>query len=176
MPLTAQWIVWRRHWKNIPEDNKYDLMQKLFLLVGFLAICNLLFSQDFILDKRSKIKNKMEKYYADNNRKYAFAETDSTISYSLQDSLSLPATNIFYFNNLSRCIKQEIIFSCDSCMQQSLQQSLSHKFIKWKKIGAESYYAGFPYNALMEPSKVNGRFILRFTWLKRKALKDGNGE
>jgi hypothetical protein len=167
-----RWIVWRRRWKNIPEENKYLLMKKIFLFLVFISTCYGSFSQDFILDKRSKIKKNMEKYYANNNRKYAFTETDSTINYALHDSLSLPATNIFYFNNLNRCIKQEIIFSCDSCLQQSLQQSLSHKFINWQKVGIESYYAGFPYNALMEQVRNNGLFILRFTWLKRKELKD----
>jgi hypothetical protein len=115
----------------------------------------------------------MEKYYTENNRKFSFSETDSTVKYILNDSLSLPATNIFYFNSLSRCIKQEIIFSCDSCMQQSIQQSLQNKFTKWQKVGSDSYYAGFPYNALMEQIKANDQFIVRFTWIKRKELKDG---
>jgi hypothetical protein len=130
------------------------------------------FSQDFILDKRTKIKNKMVKYYADNNRKYSSAETDSSISFTLQDTLSLPATSIFYFNNLNRCIRQETIFSCDSCLNKSIQQSLNNKFIKWKKTGPETYYAGFPYNTLMEPVKINGQFILRYTWIKRKDLEE----
>jgi|APGre2960657404_1045060.scaffolds.fasta_scaffold94177_2 hypothetical protein len=130
------------------------------------------FSQGFILDKRTKVKNKMEKYYADNNRKYSSAETDSSISFTLQDTLSLPATSIFYFNNLNRCIRQETIFSCDSCLNKSIQQSLNNKFIKWKKTGPETYYAGFPYNTLMKPVKINGQFILRYTWIKRKDLEE----
>ncbi len=132
----------------------------------------MVFSQDFILDKRTKVKNNMVKYYADNNRKYSSAETDSSISFTLQDTLSLPATSIFYFNNLNRCIRQETIFSCDSCLNKSIQQSLNNKFIKWKKTGPETYYAGFPYNTLMEPVKINGQFILRYTWIKRKDMEN----
>ncbi len=71
---------------------------------------------------------------------------------------------------------QEIIFTCDSCMQQSMQQSLSNKFINWKKTGPQSYYAGFPYNALMEQAKVNDLFILRFTSQKRKDVKHNTPE
>lgn len=147
-------------------------MKRLFLSFLFSVIGLMGFSQDFILDKRTKVKNKMVKYYADNNRKYSSAETDSSISFTLQDTLSLPATSIFYFNNLNRCIRQETIFSCDSCLNRSIQQSLNNKFIKWKKTGPETYYAGFPYNTLMEPVKINGQFILRYTWIKRKDLEE----
>ncbi len=146
-------------------------MKKYFLFSFFSAIGFNLFSQDFILDKRSKIKHKMEKYYSDNNRKYSFSETDSTVTYILNDSISLPATNIFYFSDLNRCIKQEIIFTCDSCMQRSMQQSLSNKFINWKQTGPQSYYAGFPYNVLMEQGTEKGMFILRFTSMKKKDVK-----
>ncbi len=165
-----QWIVWRKRWRSTRAENKYFLMKKVFLFLIFTSTGYGSFSQDFILDKRSKIKRTMEKYYAENNRKYSFTETDSTISYYLDDSLSLPASNIFYFSNLNRCIKQEIIFTCDSCLQQSMQHSLSNKFINWKKTGHGSYYAGFPYNALMEQVKINDKYMLRFTWLKRKNL------
>lgn len=133
------------------------------------------FSQHFILDKRSKIKKSMEKFYAENNRKYDLTETDSSITYVLNDSLSLPATTVFYFNEQKRCIKQEHIFSCDSCLQQSMQHSLAEKFVNWEKITQGTYYAGFPYNTLMEQVRVNGQFILRFTRQKRKELKDGAG-
>jgi hypothetical protein len=145
-------------------------MKKYLLFFLFTVFgCNL-FSQDLILDKRPKIRHKMEKYYAENNRKYTFTETDTTVTYILIDSLSLPATNTFYFSNLNRCIKQEIIFSCDSCLQQTMQKSLSNKFINWKKVGPESYYAGFPHNSLMEAVYMNGKFIQRFTWMKRKDI------
>jgi len=118
----------------------------------------------------------MEKFFAANNRKYAYTETDSTISYTLNDSLSLPAITVFYFNDLNRCEKQENIFSCDSCLQNSMQQSLSNKFINWKKITPEAYYAGFPYNTLMEQVKVNNQFILRFTNEKWNKVKNTGTE
>jgi len=113
----------------------------------------------------------MEHYYQENKRKYTLTETEKTITYVLNDSVSLPATYVYYFNEQNRCEKQESIFSCDSCVQKGIQQSLESKFINWQKIGPESYYAGFPYNTLMEPVKENGRFILRYTWIKRKDLK-----
>jgi hypothetical protein len=131
-------------------------------------------AQQNILDKKSKIRKRMEHYYQENNRKYAFAETENTLTYMLNDSLSLPATYVYYFNEQNRCEKQETIYSCDSCMQKSMQQSLANKFINWQKIGSDSYYAGFPYNTLMEPVKENGKFILRFIRIKRKDLKEVN--
>ena len=147
-------------------------MKKFFLFIVLTAGCYASFSQYYILNKRSKIKENIEQYYAENNRKYSFSETDSSITFVLNDSLSLPATTIFYFNDLNRCIKQEVIFSCDSCMQKSMKESLNGKFINWKKVGDQHYYAGFPYNVLTEPVNVNGQFILRFTRLKRKELKN----
>jgi len=151
-------------------------MKKLFLFIILTASCCTSFSQYYILNKRSKIKENIEKYYAEHNRKYTFAETDSTITYILNDSLSLPATSIFYFNNRNACIKQEVIFSCDSCLQKSIRESFNNKFTKWEKIGTESYYTGFPYNVLMEPVRENGQFMMRYTHLRRRALKNYKGE
>jgi hypothetical protein len=166
-----QWIVWKKHWRNIPAGFKLNSMKRFYWSLLFSVTGLIVFSQDFMLDKRTKIKNKMEKYYADNNRKYSSAETENSISFTLQDTLSLPATSIFYFNHLNRCIRQETIFSCDSCLNKSMQQSFNNKFIKWEKTGPETYYAGFPYHTLMEPVKINGQFILRYTWIKRKDLE-----
>ena len=146
-------------------------MKPFFLLLIFLPACYDSFAQQNLLDKKSKIKNRIEKYYLETNRKYSVAETEKTLTYTLADSLTLPATYVYYFNEQNRCEKEETIYSCDSCMQKGMQQSLNNKFINWEKVGTESYYAGFPYNALMEQVKVNSRFILRFTRIKRKALK-----
>lgn len=146
-------------------------MKLLFLLLIFNPLCNASMAQQTILDKRSKIKKRMEHYYQENNLKYTFTETEKTLTYVLNDSLSLPATYVYYFNEQDRCEKQETIFSCDSCLQKSIQQSLENKFTNWQKIAPATYYAGFPYNTLMEPVKENGRFILRYTWMKRKNLK-----
>lgn len=146
-------------------------MKAFLLLLMLIPVSYISFSQESILDKKSKIKKRMEKYYLEEKRTYTFTETEKTLTYNLTDSLTLPATYVYYFNEQNRCEKQETIYSCDSCMQQGIQQSLKNKFINWKKVGPESYYAGFPYNSLMEPVRVNGQFILRFTWIKRKALQ-----
>jgi hypothetical protein len=112
----------------------------------------------------------MEKFYAESNRKYVFTETDSTISYILNDSLSLPATTIFYFNEQNRCIMQDNIFSCDSCLQQARQQFLNNKYANWKRIEPGKHYAGFPYNTLMEVH-TDSKYILRLTRMKLKDIK-----
>lgn len=151
-------------------------MKKFFLFMVLIASCYTSFSQYYILNKRSKIKKNIEQYYATHNRKYIVTETDSTVTYILNDSLSLPATNVFYFNNRNSCIKQEVIFSCDSCLQKSIRESLNNKFTKWQKVGTDNYYTGFPYNVLMEPVKENGQFMIRYTHLRRKALKDHKEE
>jgi hypothetical protein len=144
---------------------------KVFLLVFFfLPVCYAAFSQQNILDKRSKIKKHMEKFYLENKRTYSLTETSKTLTYTLTDSLSLPATYVYYFNDQNRCEKEETIYSCDSCMQIGITQSLSNKFINWKKVGPDSYYAGFPYNSLMEQIKTDDKFILRYTWMKRKDI------
>ena len=145
-------------------------MKTLFLLLFMLVgLCS--FSQDFILDKRSKIKNKMGKFYAENNRKYIFTETGSSVSYILNDSLSLPVTTIFYFNEQNRCIRQDNIYSCDSCLQQAKQHFLNNKYANWSRTEPGKYYAGFPYNTLMEQVDEDGKFILRLTRIKLKDIK-----
>lgn len=150
-------------------------MKTVLLLIFFLPVYFSSFSQEFLLDKKSHVKKKMAKFYLENSRTYSLAETDTSLIYILTDTLSLPATTIFYFNEQSRCEKQENIFSCDSCLQKSMQRSMSNTFINWKQVGPESYYAGFPYNALMEQVIINGKFILRFTRMKRKDVKSTGG-
>lgn len=145
-------------------------MKIFFLFLIFLPVCYTSFSQQNILDKKSKIKKRIEKYYLETNRKYTFTETDKKLTYNLTDSITLPATFVYYFNEQDRCEKEETIFYCDSCMQNGMLHSLSNKFIKWKKVGPTSYYAAFPYNALMEQVKINDQFILRFTRMKRKDI------
>lgn len=145
-------------------------MKIILLLVFFAPIAHSSFSQQNISYKKSHIKKKMEKFYLQNKRAYTFTETDTTLTYTLTDSLSLPATYIYYFNDQNRCEKEETVFSCDSCLQQGMQRSLRNPFIHWKKTGPQSYYAGFPYNALMEWVSVNDQFILRFSKQKRKEV------
>lgn len=146
-------------------------MIRLPLLLLFSVFFADAFCQHFMLDKRSKIKKNMEKFYADNNRKYAYAETGSSISFTLNDSLSLPVTTVFYFNEQNRCIKQENIFTCDSCLQKSMQNALAEKFVSWHEINPGTYYAGFPYNTLMEQVRIDKKFILRFSRQKKKELR-----
>lgn len=143
-------------------------MKRFFLFLTFLLIGYISFSQNNILVKKSKIKQRLEKYFADNNRTYTKTETDSTLAYTLSDSLTLPATYVCYFNKLDRCQKEETIFSCDSCLQNGMKSSLEKKFINWKKIGLDIYYAGFPYNVLMDKNTAGGQFVLRFTRMKKK--------
>lgn len=142
-------------------------MRSFFLILLVIPFCYQALSQDFILDKRSKIKRKLDRYYQENNRRCTVTENDSSLTYVLHDSLSLPATYVYYFNENNRCIKQETIYSCDSCLQKGISYSLASKFVNWVKTGPESYYAKFPYNTLMEPIRENGRFILRYTRMKR---------
>ena len=149
-------------------------MKAFFLFLILTPVYCTSFSQESILDKKSKIKKRTQKYYQETNRKYTVTETDSTLTYTLTDSLTLPATYVYYFNEQNRCEKQETIYSCDSCMQNGMQQTLKNKFINWHKVGPDSYYAGFPYNTLMEPVKENGRFILRFVRTNRKNVKNEN--
>ena len=151
-------------------------MKTFVLLLFFLPACYLSFAQQNLLDKKSKIKKKIEKYYQETKRKYTVIETEKKLTYTLNDSLSLPATYIYYFNEKNRCEKEETIYSCDSCMQKGVQQSLSNIFINWKKAGINSYYAGFPYHALMEQVNDNGKYVLRFTRIMRKELKDATQE
>jgi hypothetical protein len=146
-------------------------MKLLFLFLLLIPVCYTSTAQQNILDKRSKIKKRIEQYYQENNRRYSFTETKNTIRFVLNDSLSLPATYIYSFNENNRCEKEEIIYNCDSCMQKGVQESLSNKFINWKKVGTNSYYAGFPYNSLMEQEVIDGKHILRFTRMKRKDAK-----
>jgi len=145
-------------------------MRYVFLLILIIPFCYTAMAQTDMLDKRSKIKKRVEKYYQENNRRYSVSETDSTLTYVLNDSVSLPATYTYYFDEHDRCKKQETIFTCDSCLQVAMQRSLAAKYVNWQKTGPESYYARFPYNTLMEPVKENGRFILRYSFIRRKDL------
>ena len=131
-------------------------MKAFFLFLILIPVYHTSFSQGSILEKKSKIKKSVEKYYQETNRKYTVTETNSTLAYTLTDSLTLPATYVYYFNEQNRCEKQETIYSCDSCMQNGMQESLNNKSVNWNKVGPKSYYARFPYNRLMERVSFNG--------------------
>jgi hypothetical protein len=141
------------------------------MLILTIPFCCHALAQESLFRKRSKIKNRVEKYYLENNRKYITTETDSTLTFVLNDSLSLPATYIYYFDKYNRCKKQETVFNCDSCLQKGIKQSIEARYTRWIKVGNESYYSTYPYRALMEPITENGHFIIRYTSMNRKDVK-----
>ena len=77
----------------------------------------------------------------------------------------------FILMSRNRCVKQENIFSCDSCLQQSMQRSLDGKFANWEKISTGRYYTGFPYNTVMEQLIINDQYVVRFSRQKKKDAK-----
>jgi hypothetical protein len=87
------------------------------------------------------------------------------LSYTINDSLSLPFTLKLYFDKANRCMVEEKIFSCDSCMRKHLAAILSRSYPKFHLDEDGNYRSKFPSSTFMKTVVLNNLYILRLTYL-----------
>jgi len=138
---------------------------KLFCTLLLLLATNQLFSQDYILKTKNKVERKLDKFYAKTDRPFSKEELTNVLVYTINDSLSLPFTLKLYFDKTNRCIVEEKIFSCDSCMRKHLSSILSRSYPKFHPDADGNYRSKFPSSTFMETAVSNNSYILRLTYL-----------
>ncbi len=155
---------------------KYPFVIKFIIIVLLITqTSTMLFAQQLLLwKKKAHILKDVSVSYNKYHRKFTQSETDTTLTFYLKDSLSLPLTSIFYFNTLNNnlCERIDIIYTCDSCLKKAVQFEIQqNNFLhNWRQISKEAYYAKFPWNTSMECVREKDNFILRYTKQSLKAF------
>ena len=145
---------------------------KLFYTLLLLLATNQLLSQDYILKTKNRVEKKLDKLYAKTNRPFSKKDLSNILVYTINDSLSLPFSLMLYFNKSNRCIAEEKIFSCDSCMRKHLAYTLSRSYPKWHADEEGNYRSKFPSSTFIQTIVSNNLYILRFTYLGWKGGKN----
>ncbi len=137
----------------------------------FLFFCSHAQVRIFTNYKMHGVEKRVERSFKKYKRTYTKEATDSSLKYTFTDTLTRPATFIYRFDNLKKCVQQDVILDCDSCFRIILNQHLKNKFENWHYLKNGKYYASFPYNVVMEGIFSDNKFILRYTKTRKKEIK-----
>ncbi len=154
----------------------YSFVLKFIIIVLLITqTSTMLCAQQLLLwKKKAHVLKDVSGSYNRYNRKFTQSETDTTLTFYLKDSLSLPLTSVFYFNPLNNnlCERIDIIYTCDSCLKKAVQFEIQqNNFLhNWRQISNEAYYSKFPWNTSMECVRYNDSYILRYTKQRLKAF------
>jgi hypothetical protein len=140
-------------------------MKKIFWIVLLVLATNQLLAQDYILKTKNKVERKLDHLYTKTERPFSKKDLAHVLVYTINDSLSLPFSLMLYFDKTNRCIAEEKIFSCDTCMRKHLAYILSGSYPKWHAAEDGNYRSNFPSSSYMQTLVSNNLFILRITYL-----------
>lgn len=152
-------------------------MPKLAFLVPFCLLCSLSYSQDYVGDKREKVRKNFEKYLRHLGASDLITETDSSLVLSIRDPKFKPVDFTFLFDKEDECIA-EIRTGCDTCVANYLQYALDKKFHQWNQTGNNQFLSNSRFRLLMEllPVEKGSSLVIRKLSLNRreylKLLKD----
>lgn len=99
-------------------------------------------AQDYLLHKKSNVEKRFNKYSSRNNERAFVYATDSTLRLSVQDSTKRKMDITCYFNGKGSCYKETKTTDCDECFQKYLNEVISRKMYKWKKVNDALYVSG----------------------------------
>jgi hypothetical protein len=112
---------------------------KFSFVIGFLFLYCHCFSQDFMLIKKAKVKEKVADFYSKKNIKTTVTETDSTITFLVSDTAYSPATIIYYFNQKGKCYKEIHMGNCQECFQKLFSDRTNQKRYSYKRTGDHQF-------------------------------------
>lgn len=128
------------------------------------------FAQKYIDKKKADIKKELVKYISDNEKiKATLYDTDSSLLLSISETESQPVNFIYLFDKTGKCRLQKTIAYCDSCLNKYLQEALSQKKYKWRKINENQYISSYEEKMMIELAAEGNGFsfmILRTSWSK----------
>ncbi len=114
-----------------------------FLLLSItLGSCLPVSAQDYLLHKKSNVEKRLSKYGSRNNERTFIYATDSTLRLSVQDSTKRKMDITCFFDRKGSCYKETKTTDCDECFQKYLNETLSKKMYKWKKVNDALYVSG----------------------------------
>lgn len=111
-----------------------------FLLLAITSVsCISVQAQDYLLHKKSNVEKRLSKYGNRNDERAFVYATDSTLRLSVQDSTKRKMDITCYFDKKGSCYKETKTTDCDECFQKYLNEALSRKMYKWKKVSDKLY-------------------------------------
>ena len=136
------------------------------MLLAQLALCGN--AQDYIGDKRKKVKASLEEYMRKTNVSAVMQETDTTLLLPLNDPNYKPVDFTFLFDKEGKCTT-EIRSGCDTCVAKYLQQALEKKTYEWKQTGSNRFMSNSRYRLQMEllDSEKGSMLLIRKLFLSR---------
>lgn len=147
------------------------LKQPGFMIL-LLAISLSGYSQTFINLDREAVKKKLEIQKTKSATiNILIEETDSTVSYRVQDPGWQPTDFIYSFDAGGKCNLEKVVASCDSCFVKYLNQALAWKKYRWKKWNANQYISNFKNRLLLElpaDKKDHSFMILKTNWSRKQ--------
>lgn len=152
------------------------LYRFLFLLAVTTGICLYAQSQDYLLRKKANVEKRLKKYTLKNREKSFVYKTDSTLRLSVQDSLYRAMDITCFFNSKGVCYKETKTTDCNECYQTYLNQVLSRKIYRWKKVNDGLYVSGkFWNNCLVIDQQKPFSYSIVHDYMNKKKQKKLHG-
>lgn len=139
-------------------------------LVGLFCLwCGFTSAQDYVGDKREKVRKNFEKYLLHLGATDRITETDSSLVLSIRDPKFKPVDFTFLFDGEGKCIA-EIRTGCDTCIANYLQYALDKKFHQWKQINTAQFLSNPRFRLSMEVSAgtTGSTLTIRKLFLNRR--------
>jgi hypothetical protein len=123
--------------------------QLLCLLIVVSLEC---ISQGYINTKKTFARKYLKEYALKEKLKTSISETDSTILFLIRDTSVQNYDLTLYYDNTGKCFKELHKFTCDSCLNKTLNKSLNHKRYKWVKVSDTEYLSSFSKKRFLKKS------------------------
>lgn len=154
--------------------NFISLYRLYFLLLAVTTgSCFSAHAQNYLLHKKSNVERQLKKYTSQNKEKTFVYKTDSTLRLSVQDSLFRAMDLTYFFNDKGVCYRETKTTDCNECFQKYLNEVLSKKMYKWKKVNDTLYISGKFWNRciVMDQQKPFSYSIIHAYMDKKKQKK-----
>ncbi|MFT3935587.1 MAG: hypothetical protein QM726_18310 [Chitinophagaceae bacterium] len=139
-------------------------MLKLISLITTFAFISTCYSQYQYIGMHRFFVKKIWKSYAKKD-KLNMLETnsDSTVTFSIRDTMVRDMDFIAYFNQKGKCNKVEEIFDCDSCFRLKFNKVLSDTRLRWTKVAEDAYLSEYSKKLLLFKNPKHGfAYIIQY--------------
>lgn len=114
------------------------------------------FSQDFVTSYKNikKTKTWIQKYNTKKGIVNNIQETDTTIIWSLRDSMYSALDITLHFGIDKQCDQETRTFSCDSCYKKALANTIENRKLNWVKINDTTFASKFSKKLLLKTNSI----------------------
>ena len=147
------------------------------ILFIFLFVPVVLTGQSLVIFTKhssfTTVKHYYERQCKSHKKNCGITSKDDTLKIQIpgKDSFTM---NFLFDPILHRCVFQEIIFSCNNCIDKHIKDLLNLKLYKWKKISENKYLSNYYKQTEMhiKTDKVSERCLIIQFYLINKPRKE----